>query len=283
MRYVFMRFPNFLSKAVTLSYDDGVIYDKKLIEIMDRNGLKGTFNLNSGMFGIKRRMLREEALALYTDSGHEVAVHGKNHLSLAELQPPMICDDVLNDRIALEEMFGTVISGMAYAGGSFDDRVVEVLKNCGIDYARTVVSTEKFEIPTDWLRMPTTCHHSNPRLMELARAFVEGAPSIYYWGRTPRLFYLWGHTYEFHDNDNWHVIEEFAEYVGNREDIWYATNGEIYRYVKAYDSLQFSANGERVYNPSAIDVYLNYYDDQFVVPAGATVPLRKPSACESRN
>ncbi|MBR2926006.1 MAG: polysaccharide deacetylase family protein [Clostridia bacterium] len=283
MRYVFMRFPNFLSKAVTLSYDDGVIYDKKLIEIMDRNGLKGTFNLNSGMFGVKRRMLREEALALYTDSGHEVAVHGKNHLSLAELQPAMICDEILNDRIALEEMFGTVINGMAYAGGSFDDKAVEVLKHCGIDYARTVVSTEKFEIPTDWLRMPTTCHHSNPRLMELARAFAEGAPSIYYWGRTPRLFYLWGHTYEFHDNDNWHIIEEFAEYIGNREDIWYATNGEIYRYVKAYDSLQFSANGERVYNPSAIDVYLNYYDDQFVVPAGATVPLRKPSACEARN
>ena len=45
--YRFLRFPDFRYKAVTLSYDDGVVFDKKLIQILDEYGLKCTFNLNS--------------------------------------------------------------------------------------------------------------------------------------------------------------------------------------------------------------------------------------------
>lgn len=50
MRYTMMRFPGFRRKALTLSYDDGVVNDRRLIEIMNKYGLKGTFNLNSGLF-----------------------------------------------------------------------------------------------------------------------------------------------------------------------------------------------------------------------------------------
>ena len=90
--YTFMRFPNFRKKALTLSYDDGVIYDEKLIAIMDKYGLKGTFNINSGRFDEPHpRLLSEDrAIALYKDSGHEVAVHSYTHPSLAELSEPSI-------------------------------------------------------------------------------------------------------------------------------------------------------------------------------------------------
>lgn len=274
MRYTFMRFPNFRRKAVTLSYDDGKVYDRKLIEIMDKHGLKGTFNINGGLFpnetgGI--RLTKEEAYELYANSPHEVAVHGFEHLSLGEIDQAMATREVMKDRELLEETFGRVIKGMAYPNGSVDDNVVETLKNCGICYSRTTVSTEAFAVPEDWLRMPATCHHNNPRLMELAKAFVEAGESRNVWARNPMLFYLWGHSYEFNDNDNWHVIEDFAKYIGGREEIWYATNGEIYEYVQAFKSLQFSANGTYIRNPSAIDVYLYYHGQNVLVPAGKTV------------
>lgn len=274
MKYSFLRFPDFKRKAVTLSYDDGVVYDRKLIEIMDKNGLKGTFNISSGRFGKEpggRRLTKEEAYELYANSPHEVAVHGFRHLSLAEVEQSVAVRDVIKDREELEEMFGRVIKGMAYANGSFDDKVVETLKTCGISYSRTVVSTEDFAVPEDWLRMPATCHHNNPRLMELAKRFVEAGNGRNYWVTTPLLFYLWGHSYEFNDNDNWEIIEEFAEYIGNREEIWYATNGEIYEYVQAFNRLQFSANGELIHNPSAMDVYLCHMGKNVLVPAGKTV------------
>jgi hypothetical protein len=276
MKYAIMRFPNFRRKALTLSYDDGVKFDKRLISILDQYGLKATFNINGGLFGEKsedRRLTKEEAVALYANSSHEVAIHGYKHLSLAEVDKGMAAFDVIEDRKVLEETFGRVIQGMAYANGSYDDKVVALLKDCGVLYARTVISTEDFTLPQDWLRMPATCHHANPRLMELAKKFVEEQEPAYVWARAPKLFYLWGHSYEFDDGNNWEIIEEFAKYVGRREEIWYATNGEIYEYVKAFESLSFSVAGTLVYNPSAIDVYIRYNGKNVLIPSGETVQL----------
>ncbi|MBE6548816.1 MAG: polysaccharide deacetylase [Ruminococcaceae bacterium] len=252
--HFFMRFSEGRKKALTLSYDDGVEQDIRLMEILDKYGLKCTFNINSGRFApegtvfsegtIHRRMTRSQATELYTNSGHEVAVHGTVHPWLETLPTPSVVLDIINDRKELEEQFGTIIRGMAYPYGTYSDSVVEALRACGIAYSRTTIQTERFDIPTDWLRLPTTCRHKNPRLMELAKKFAESDP------RRAQLFYLWGHSYEFEEDDNWNVIEEFAEYMGGRDDIWYATNIEIYDYIDAYNKLMFSADGHTIYNPT---------------------------------
>ncbi len=278
MAYRFLLFPDFKDKALTLSYDDGVIYDKKLIEIMQKHGLKGTFNINSELFAQKtgeRRMTKEEAIALYKEAGMEIALHGARHLSLAEVPSAMMVRDVAVDRENLEKLTGDLVQGMAYANGSYNDEVVDVLRKCGVKYCRTTISTEKFLIPTDWLKLPTTCHHKNPKLMELAKAFIEGGHGAYYWSVKNKLFYLWGHSYEFNDDNNWELIEEFAAYMGGRNDVWYATNMEIYNYVQAYNRLEFSCDGTFVYNPSAIDVYLDYMNKRVCVRAGERTELFK--------
>ena len=89
MAEYFMRFPGGVSKALTLSYDDGVEQDIRLIEIMQKHGIKGTFNLNSGFYSpegtvfpegqIHRRLSKSQAQAVYKNSGMEVAVHGLTH------------------------------------------------------------------------------------------------------------------------------------------------------------------------------------------------------------
>ena len=259
----FMRFPGGKAKALTLSYDDDVKTDIRFCEILDKYGLKCTFNINSGLFLKEgevsvsgRRFKTDEAIEFFNkclDNGHEVAVHGYRHPWLESLPPSMATIDVLNDRIELEKMFGRIIRGMAYPQGTYDDEVVNCLRACGIAYSRTTKTTERFDIPTDWLRMPATCHHNNPRLMELANKFLERKT----FRPQPQLFYLWGHTYEFDDNDNWNVIEEFAEYMGGRDEIWYATNIEIYEYIEDYNRLVFSADGQRVYNPTNRTLYFN--------------------------
>ncbi len=274
----FMRFPGGKAKALTLSYDDGVEQDGRLIAIMKARGLKGTFNLNSGLYApegtvyeagtIHRRMTRKQADALYGDSGMEVAVHGLTHPFLEQLSQNRCTREVLCDRENLEKQFGCIVRGMAYPYGTFDDEVVECLKACGIVYARTTVSTGTFDLPRDWLRLAATCHHNDPRLMELARKFVEKKTS-----RAPWLFYLWGHSYEFEQNDNWNVIEEFAAYTGGREDVWYATNLEIYEYVHDYEQLIFSTDGSMVCNPTARTLYFATAYENREVKAGETKAL----------
>ena len=47
-RFQSMLFPGGKTRAMTFSYDDGVLQDKRLIEMFDKYGVKGTFNLNYG-------------------------------------------------------------------------------------------------------------------------------------------------------------------------------------------------------------------------------------------
>lgn len=273
----FMRFPGGRCKAVTLSYDDGVEQDARLMQIMDRHGIKGTFNLNSELFApeetvypagqIHRRLTRQQALALYGGSGHEVAVHGATHPFLEQLPAASAVSEILRDRQQLEALFGGTVRGMAYPFGTYSDDVVEALRLCGIVYARTAGQTGSFALPADWLRMTGTCHHNHPDLAGLTERFLAARTD-----RGPSLFYLWGHSYEFEADGNWRVIEDFCARIGGREDVWYATNIEIYDYVTAYSRLQYNAAGTLVHNPSAMPVWVQC-GGLHEIPAGADVTL----------
>ena len=119
MANLFMRFPEGKVKALTLSYDDGVEQDVRLIEIMKKYGLKGTFNINSGLYApegtvypegtIHRRMTKSQALALYKNSGMEIAVHGLTHPFLEQLPKEMCTYEVLKDRINLEKEYEVLL------------------------------------------------------------------------------------------------------------------------------------------------------------------------------
>lgn len=278
MSSIFMRFPEGRAKALTLSYDDGVEQDIQLIDIMNKHGLKGTFNLNSGLYAaegkvypkgqIHRRMTKKKTTEVIKNSGQEAALHSLTHPYLEQLPIDMLVSEIMKDRENLEEQFDTIVRGMAYPFGTFNDEVVAALKSCGIVYSRTTISTNDFRIPKDWLRLTATCHHNSPELQNLAKRFAEDQVTS-----TPYLFYLWGHSYEFESDDNWNVIEEFAEYIGNRDDIWYATNIEIYEYIDAYNRLVFSTDAKRVKNPTNRKIWFEYSGTIIAVEAGAAIEI----------
>ncbi len=270
---MYIRFQDGKERALTLSYDDGSVFDMRLVEIMNRYGLKGTFNINTGKYRAENStaekpfyMTCSEMVSLFSDSGHEVAVHGVTHPHWEQLTEPEMIRDILEDRKNIERDFGTLARGAAYPYGSYDDRVIRVLASCGICYSRTVHNTGKFSLPQNFLTWNPTCHHKDARLMELTDEFLS--PIKF---GLARLFYVWGHSFEFDRQDNWNVIEEFGQRIGGRDDVWYATNIEIYDYVKAYESLQVSCDQKILHNPSAMDVWV-YIDGETVkIPSGQTV------------
>ena len=277
MGALFLRFPEGKAKALTLSYDDGVEHDIQLMGILKKYGLKGTFNLNSGLYAgegtvysktdIHRRLTREQVTELYTDSGMEVAAHGLTHAFPLQSPDPALMKELVQDRENLEQQFHTIVRGLAYAFGHFDDRVVECVRKAGLVYARTIISSHSFAIPEDWLRLKPTCHHNDPQLKELEERFLNSKK------REPQLFYLWGHSYEFEEKDNWNVIEEFARNMGGREDIWYATNIQVYDYTEAWKQIQFSVDGHIAHNPTAVKVWFAKDDTEYSLLPGETVFL----------
>ena len=253
-------FPGGRFRAFTMSYDDGVEQDIKLISIMKKHAVKGTFNLNSGLYAaedtvypsgqVHRRMTRKMCMKTYDPALCEVAVHGYEHLFWNQLPAGRRVLEIIKDRETLEKDFSCIVRGAAYPYGCYDEASIEALRSAGIVYCRTVQSTHSFRIPENWLTLNPTCHHNDPMLDELAERFI----SLNKPGECA-LFYLWGHSYEFEGNNNWQRIEEFLDKIGGIADVWYATNIEVYNYVQAFRQLIFSSDGSRVYNPASRAVW----------------------------
>ena len=152
--------------------------------------------------------------------GHEIAVHSLTHPYLEKLDEETIVNELEQDKINLERIFGTKMYGMAYPYGTFNDEVKKIVARCGLLYARGVNSTFSFDIPKDLLAFQPTAIHTDACLMELAEAFIKLKPD------SPQVFYLWGHSYEFETDNNWHIIEDFCKLISNKDDIYYATNAQ---------------------------------------------------------
>lgn len=285
MRYCFLRFPQGKLKALTLSYDDGVRDDIRMAEVLDRYGIKCTFNINSARIGGKGRLTKEEIQTHLLDKGHEIAVHGADHIAPGAADSCRFIADALNCRKQLEDMFGFIIRGMAYPDGGITrmhgnndyETIRTNLKSLGIAYSRTLAGdNNKFMLPMDFYAWMPTAHHKNPELMDYAQQFLElKEDDIKSARRYARLFYLWGHSFEFARDDNWELLEEFCKIVSGQDDIWYATNMDIYNYITAWRSMITSADGKMVYNPTLVDLWMDVDGVLYSIPSGATIRIEE--------
>jgi len=240
------RYPEGKLKAITMSYDDGTVHDIRLVEIFNKYGFKGSFHLNSGLMGKGRRLKMDEIKDLY--KGHEISVHTVTHPDFDFLDSQHIFNEIFNDRKALETECGYVVRGMSYPYGLYNDKIVQIAKTAGIACSRTCLATNRFRHPQDFLMWHPTCHHKGD-LNGLLDRFVKDT-----W-KEQQLFFIWGHSYEFNDDNNWDVIENFCKRAQNLDDVWYATNIEICDYLTAVRSIVFSADDSMAYNPTNITVY----------------------------
>ena len=224
------------NKAITFSYDDGVVQDIRLIELMNQYGLKATFNINSEQLGApalhkykthticRYRLRREDIRKIY--EGHELAVHTLTHPRLTELEDGEVIRQVEQDRLNLSDLAGYEVVGMAYPCGGVnnDDRVAKIIKeNTGVKYSRTITCNESFQPQDNLFRFDPTVYHLHwEKMMALGQQFVEME------AETPQIFYVWGHSYELdYENDYWTRLEEFFRLISGRTDIFYGTNKEI--------------------------------------------------------
>ena len=283
IRYQFLRFPEGKPKAVTLSYDDGHPSDLRLSDVITKYGLKCTFNLNGISYRGEKAFSRDVAEEYIFSRGHEVAVHGWGHRAEGHLRPIEGIREVLDCRLELEAEYGRIIRGMAFPDSgitkftntsSYED-VKKYLTDLGIVYARSLGGDNNdFRLPRDWHNWIPTAHHPNPKLMDWIEEFVNfDVNSKYKANRFPRLFYLWGHSFEFDNADNWDLLDRIGESLGGKEDVWYCTNIELYEYVEAYNRLVYSADGRRIYNPTQTLLHFAIDGSDYKIAPGETLFL----------
>lgn len=221
-------------KAITFSFDDGNLDDKPLVEIMNKYGIKGTFNLNSGLLtentpwnfkGLKqvRHINFCDYDGLY--DGHEIAAHSYTHPDLTKLSRNDIFNQIALDKKLLEFLFSRKIEGFAYPMGTYNEEIGDVLAENGILYGRTVKPTYNFELPKQPLFWHPTCHFLDERVEELAKEFAAIKDQT-------AVLYIWGHSYELIEDKDYERFENLCKFLSGIEDAELLTNIEI---IKAID------------------------------------------------
>jgi len=207
--------------ACTFSYDDGTTHDRRLVELFDQYGMKATFHLNSGCIGKPGYLEPGEIKTLFQN--HEISAHGLTHPWLTQINIDDAIHEIIEDKINLEQLCGKTVRGMSYPYGDFNEEVVRILPSLGIEYARTTIPSQNDLPPENFLKWHPTLHHNDgleEKLDQMLRSYGG-------------LLYIWGHSHEFHRDNNWEVIEQFCRSISSRKDlVWFATNIEVMDYIK---------------------------------------------------
>jgi hypothetical protein len=257
-------FPGGKTKAFVFSTDDGPVQDRRLVVLLNKYQLKGTFHLNSNKLNSPNYLQKEELTSLF--KGHEVSVHSMNHPGLSGLPPAEIRSEIFGDKLALEKIAGGSVRGMAYPFGNFNDEVVEIAKASGMEYARIVDETRNFSLPNDFLRWKPSIHQfgkayyeaKNPENDQKELALFNQLTADFLRSDTLALYTVWGHSWEMGDSDaKWNDLETCFKQIAKNKEVVALTMIEVVDYLKAYAQVQVSKTDNFIYNPSAITVFVS--------------------------
>lgn len=202
---------------VAQCWDDGVSADIQLIDVLRRHDAKATFNLNAALFENERsagwlyketevqRLGWNEMRKIY--EGFTIANHSLTHPRLEQIPIEDARKDIVEGRKRLQDFFEAPIKGFAYPFGTYNDAVMDVLREAGHVYARTTKNVTQAFPPDDPMAFHPTCKFDN-----------EDFWNHYEKAKKCGVFYFWGHSYELINEAMWRDFEEKINRITADED-----------------------------------------------------------------
>lgn len=237
-------YPGGKTKAFNISYDDGVVQDVRFVQLLNRYGLKGTFNLNYGLLhsgftwqhecGMTvRRIPEKEIPEVYT--GHEVASHSYSHPYFDHMEETEILKELGADKYFLERLMGREVAGYATPFYYYSDLMAHCVRQCGFAYARISEESGDYSIPDDVYRWRGSKFHWDDDLEEFVEGFLETDLEL-------ALCQLVGHSYDLDVMDRWEVMDRICSRVSGCQDVWPATHIELARYLLTMKQAKITEN-----------------------------------------
>ena len=261
-------YPQGCPKAFNITYDDGVLQDVRFVELLNKYGIKGTFNLNSELIKnefewihecgmVVKRLPESVVVSLY--EGHEVASHTLTHPYMYNLSENEMMYQLAEDKKNLQELFGQEIYGFAVPFDYYSEMIAKCVRNCGFEYGRNSEESYSYTPNEDYYYWRAGTFHLSPGFME----FVEG---FFHTEEELAVCQIVGHAYDLDVENMWDVMERIFQRVKEDETILPMTTIEMARYLKAMRNTIVTETEIRNY--SDLDLWFEVNGDTIVVKPG---------------
>lgn len=249
------RYPEGKTKAFNITYDDGVLQDVRFVEMMNRYGLKGTFNLNSALMESEfawrhpngmtvQRLPLHRAADLYR--GHEVASHTLTHPYLSQLTEAQVLEQMAVDKANLERVTGRPVLGFAGPFHHWSPMIMDCARRCGFEYARNAEERYSYAPPEGYYDWSAGSYHVKPGFRDFVEGFFRTQEEL-------ALCQIVGHSYDLDAENLWDYMESVLRRISEDETIISMTNLELVRYMKAMRKAVITE--DTVQNPSDITLW----------------------------
>lgn len=264
-------YPGGKGKAFNVTYDDGVEQDVRFVALLDRYGLKGTFNLNSQLMQERyqwihetgmpvRRLSVDAARGLY--DGHEIASHSLTHPYLHTLSEEEVMHQLGEDKRRLEEFFGREIVGFALPFSTYTDTIARCAERCDFEYARISEESRSYQPFQSRFYRRAGLFHLDRELESFVEMFLRSQEEL-------ALCQIVGHSYDLDTEDMWGRMEQIFQKISSDKDVLPMTTIELVRYLDAMERAQLRP-GE-IGNPTDTELWFKVGERTLCVHPGEKV------------
>jgi peptidoglycan-N-acetylglucosamine deacetylase len=230
--------------VLTTSWDDGHRCDVRLARMLKEHGLKATFYVapENQEFAKQDLLSLPEIRDLSQD--FEIGAHSMTHRRLPAISEQEAAREIIESKAVLEQVTGKEIKVFCYPGGAYTNLHVQLVKDAGYRYARTV-ARYTFTVD-DPYEAGTSLHVYNHRsdLWQIA-CFVKFQPirvlHCLEWDALAKamfdqvikeggIYHIWGHSWEIDEHDDWERLGNVFRYISANPKVSYVTNGELEAY-----------------------------------------------------
>ena len=222
-----------MKMKVVQCWDDGVVNDIRLTDLLRKHGAKATFNLNPGLMDPEKRgtptwvkqgvgtnnhnfgfacgkLCHRDIPEVYR--GFKLASHCWRHQNAGTIPDSEWIKAAMDARKFVEDIVQEPCPGFAWPCGVFTQGTIDLLRENGFAYGRTTKTTFDVTDCSEPLAISPNCHFKAPDFWQrYAKAKEVGA------------FYFWGHSYElFRYDEMWDSFESMIKYISDDPDAEWA-------------------------------------------------------------
>jgi peptidoglycan-N-acetylglucosamine deacetylase len=228
---------------VTTSWDDGHKLDLKLARLLKKYGITATFYISPK----DREFVSDDLLDIKEikdlSNEFEIGAHTMTHPLLTHINSDNARQEIVDSKAWLEKFTGKKVQCFCYPAGAYTAEHVNIIKNTGFIYARTV---RRFLLkkPHNYYEADTAIH-AYRHWSDMIRIFRFAGFNLFNFWRyltnwdslakamfdqiieSGGVFHLWGHSWEIDSKGDWARLETVLAYISGRSDVQYITNGEL--------------------------------------------------------